>query len=118
MKIIQREPELVSSNSFFASASPVWVLVDPRGYNILVISPAADEYGKNLKLTAAVDEKVTAACFELCAGLCSVSIMCLSASCPFLNSQEPTDPEPSKTITISLVIVRRLAICADSPVGG
>ena len=65
---------------------------------------AAEEYGKNLKLTVDVDAKVTAAYLETNPGWCSVFIICLSASFPFLNSQEPTDPEPSKTTTTSSMI--------------
>ena len=110
---MKRVPELGSSNSFFASASPAWVLVELYGWVIVVILLAANEYGKNLKLTVAVVEKVTAANFELDFGLFSVSITCLRASFAFEKSHSGIDADPSKTITVStMVAVCRLVIPA------
>ena len=107
---MKRVPELGSSNSFFASASPAWVLVELYGWSIVVILLAANEYGKNLKLTVAVSEKVTAANFESYFGLFSVSIMCLSASFAFEKPHSGIDADPSKTITVSTMAVCRLKI--------
>ena len=78
----------------------------PAGYFIMVNFCSAIEYGKNLKFTLAKEEKVTAAYFSSIpsstATAFAVSIKFFITAFPFLNSQSPTDPEPSMTITLSI----------------
>ena len=89
-----------------ASANPAWVLVEPEGNCIIDNFCSAVEYGKNLKFTLAEVEKVTAAYFSsslfLTATAFALFIIFLIAAFPLLNSQLPTDPEPSMTITLSI----------------
>ena len=95
-----------SRNRFLASANPAWVLVPPDGKFIIDNLLSAVEYGKNLKLTLAEEEKVTAAYFWSYLFSTAIAfalfIKFLIATFPLLNSQLPTDPEPSMTITLSI----------------
>ena len=95
-----------SRNRFLASANPAWVLVPPDGKFIIDNLLSAVEYGKNLKLTLAEEEKVTAAYFWSYLFSTAIAfalfIKFLIATFPLLNSQSPTDPEPSMTITLSI----------------
>ena len=94
-----------------ASANPAWVLVEPDGKFIIDNLLSAVEYCKNLKLTLAAVEKVTAAYFSSYPSSTAIAfalfIKFLIATFPLLNSQSPTDPEPSMTITLSI----RVAAC-------
>ena len=89
-----------------ASANPAWVLVEPEGKSIIDNLCTAVEYGKNLKFTLAEVEKVTAAYFSSYPALTAIAfalfIKFLIATFPLLNSQSPTDQEPSMTITLSI----------------
>ena len=95
-----------STNSFMASANPAWVLVAPPGNCTIDNLCSAVEYGKNLKFTLAELAKVTAAYFSsylfLTATAFALFIIFLIAAFPLWNSQLPTDPEPSMTITLSI----------------
>ena len=95
-----------STNSFLASANPAWVLVEPEGNCTIVNLWSAVEYGKNLKFTLAELAKVTAAYVSsnlfLTATAFALFIIFLIAAFPLWNSQLPTDPEPSMTITLSI----------------
>ena len=95
-----------------ASANPAWVLVEPEGNCIIDNFCSAVEYGKNLKFTLAEVEKVTAAYFSsnlfLTATASALFIIFLIAAFPLWNSQLPTDPEPSMTITLS---IRKSSAC-------
>ena len=90
-----------------ASANPAWVLVKPEGKSIIDNLCTAVEYGKNLKFTLAEVEKVTAAYFSSYPSVTAIAfalfIKFLIATFPLLNSQSPTDPEPSMTITLSII---------------
>ena len=98
-----------STNRFLASANPAWVLVVPEGNCIIDKFCSAVEYGKNLKFTLANLEKVTAAYFSsylfLTATAFALFIIFLIAAFPLSNSQGPTDPEPSMTITLSIKVL-------------
>ena len=89
-----------------ASANPAWVLVEPEGKSIIDNLCTAVEYGKNLKFWLAEVEKVTAAYFWSYLFSTAIAfalfIKFLIATFPLLNSQLPTDPEPSMTITLSI----------------
>ena len=89
-----------------ASANPAWVLVEPEGKSIIDNLCTAVEYGKNLKFWLAEVEKVTAAYFSSYPSSTAIAfalfIMFLIATFPLLNSQSPTDTEPSMTITLSI----------------
>ena len=95
-----------------ASANPAWVLVEPEGKSIIDNLCTAVEYGKNLKFWLAEVEKVTAAYFSSYPALTAIAfalvIKFLIATFPLLNSQSPTDPEPSMTITLSIRVTARL----------
>ena len=89
-----------------AFANPAWVLVEPEGKSIIDNLCTAVEYRKNWKFWLAKVEKVTAAYFSSypssTAFAFALFIMFLIATFPLLNSQSPTEPEPSITITLSI----------------
>ena len=95
-----------SKNRLLASANPAWVLVEPDGKFIIDNLVFAVEYGKNLKFTLAEVEKVTAEYFSSyffsIAIAFALFIKFLIATFPLRNSQSPTDPESSMTITLSI----------------
>ena len=89
-----------------AFVNPASVLVEPEGKSIIDNLCTAVEYRKNWKFWLAEVEKVTAAYFSSYPSSTAIAfalfIMFLIATFPLLNSQSPTEPEPSMTITLSI----------------